>query len=130
MGRPKGRVNKISSEARELIAEAFKRLGGVNGLVAWAQKDDKHMSMFYSRMYMKLVPSHMNVDMNVEGHVVRNYTGLMRDDLQRPIIEAEASLVHPQEEPERILPRQGVTPVTRSATGQFVTLRKPNGHEH
>lgn len=132
MGRRKGSVNKISAEARGLIDEAFKRLGGVDGLVRWAQKSDKHLTVFYKSMYMKLVPSQMNFDVSVEGRVVRNYTGLPHDDASGSVIEAEAKIVPPvSEEPGQLTPPRAYTPVGRDASGEFRRIVKPvNGNSH
>ena len=118
MGRRKGGVNKISAEARELIAEAFKRLGGVNGLIEWAQKSDKHMTAFYTKMYMKLVPAQMNLDMQVEGVVVRNYTGRQRPEEQ----DVNNNVPKSVNGIETLTPPRHNTPIGRAINGEFVAL--------
>jgi hypothetical protein len=118
MGRRRGAVNKISAEARELIAEAFKRLGGVNGLIEWAQKSDKHMTAFYTKMYMKLVPAQMNLDMQVEGVVVRNYTGRQAPEEQ----DVNNNVPKTINGIETVKAPGHDTPIGRTITGEFVAI--------
>lgn len=55
-GRPKGSPNKIGKAAKDAIAEAAEKLGGVNRLVAWAKEDAKNESVFWGSIYPKLIP--------------------------------------------------------------------------
>lgn len=55
-GRPKGSVNKLGKEAKEVIAEAAARLGGVDRLLEWCQEDKKNEHAFWSSIYPKLIP--------------------------------------------------------------------------
>lgn len=55
-GRPKGSPNKITKAAKDAIAEAAERLGGVDRLVEWAKEDDKNESAFWASIYPKLLP--------------------------------------------------------------------------
>lgn len=55
-GRPKGSPNKIGKEAKEVIAEAAVRLGGVNRLLEWCQEDKKNEHAFWATIYPKLLP--------------------------------------------------------------------------
>ena len=52
----RGTPNKMSRECKEMIATCFERLGGLEGLVAWAKSSDKRMDAFYTRMYIRLLP--------------------------------------------------------------------------
>jgi hypothetical protein len=54
-GRAKGTPNRLSGTARAVIAEAADQLGGVDGLVAWAQSSPEHRTIFWSRVYPRLV---------------------------------------------------------------------------
>lgn len=56
LGRPKGSPNKTTTIAKEAIAEAFERMGGVDALVAWADQNDDHRKVFYGTIYPKLLP--------------------------------------------------------------------------
>lgn len=64
-GRPKGAVNKTTTQAKEAIALAAEGLGGTNRLIAWAQEDPKNESVFWSSIYTRLVPVDVNGTHNV-----------------------------------------------------------------
>lgn len=55
-GRPKGVLNKTTLIAKDAIATAAERLGGVDRLVSWAQEDEKNESVFWASIYPKLLP--------------------------------------------------------------------------
>ncbi len=59
-GRPKGAKNKITVVAKDAIAAAADRLGGIDRIVAWAQEDAKNESVFWSTIYPKLIPVQVN----------------------------------------------------------------------
>lgn len=55
-GRPKGSQNKTTKLAKEAIAEAADKLGGVKRLVEWAKESDKNERVFWQSLYTKLIP--------------------------------------------------------------------------
>ena len=55
-GRPKGSQNKVTKAAKEAIAEAAEKLGGVDRLVNWAKEDPLNERAFWSTIYPKLLP--------------------------------------------------------------------------
>jgi hypothetical protein len=55
-GRPKGVANKTTQAAKEAIAEAAEKLGGVKRLVAWAKQDEANERIFWGTIYPKLLP--------------------------------------------------------------------------
>lgn len=55
-GRPKGAVNKTTIEAKEAIAMVAQGLGGADGLLAWARRDEKNETIFWGTIYPKLLP--------------------------------------------------------------------------
>jgi hypothetical protein len=55
-GRPKGALNKTTKAAKDVIATAADRLGGVERLVTWAQEDPANERAFWSAIYPKLLP--------------------------------------------------------------------------
>lgn len=55
-GRPKGAKNKTTLIAKEAIATAAEKLGGIDRLVAWAQEDEKNEHTFWGTIYPKLLP--------------------------------------------------------------------------
>jgi hypothetical protein len=55
-GRPKGSQNKVSAEAKSVIAQAAEELGGAARLLAWAQSDPANEKAFWATIYPKLLP--------------------------------------------------------------------------
>jgi hypothetical protein len=55
-GRAKGTPNKTTLAAKEAITYAFEGLGGADRLIAWAKKDEKNESAFWTSIYPKLLP--------------------------------------------------------------------------
>jgi hypothetical protein len=55
-GRPPGSRNKTTVAAKEAIALAADKLGGVDRLVAWAKEDVLNERAFWSSIYPKLLP--------------------------------------------------------------------------
>jgi hypothetical protein len=66
-GRPKGSLNKTTIIAKEAIANAAEKLGGVDRLVAWAKEDEKNEHTFWGTIYPKLLP--LQVDANVSARI-------------------------------------------------------------
>lgn len=60
-GRPKGARNKTNSLARENVIAVFNKVGGVEGMAAWALE---HKTDFY-KIYGRLIPVEVNA--NHEG---------------------------------------------------------------
>jgi hypothetical protein len=55
-GRQKGTPNKTTGVAREAIALAADKLGGVDRLVAWAKEAPENERAFWATIYPKLIP--------------------------------------------------------------------------
>lgn len=55
-GRVKGSLNKTTRTAKEAIAMAADKLGGVDRLVEWAREDVLNERAFWSSIYPKLLP--------------------------------------------------------------------------
>ena len=55
-GRPPGSRNKVTGVAKDIIAEAADRLGGVERLVAWAKEDTQNERAYWSQIFPKLLP--------------------------------------------------------------------------
>jgi hypothetical protein len=64
-GRPKGARNKVTTQAKEAIAQAAEELGGSDRLVAWVKEDPKNESVFWASIYTKLVPLDVTGSHNV-----------------------------------------------------------------
>lgn len=71
-GRPKGSRNKVTGIAKDIIAEAADRLGGVNRLIVWAKEDALNERAFWSSIYPKLLPLQVNAEHS--GKVVSELT--------------------------------------------------------
>lgn len=55
-GRPKGSVNKVGKEAKEIIAAAAEGLGGLQRMIDWAKEDPQNEKAFWASIYPKLLP--------------------------------------------------------------------------
>lgn len=55
-GRPKGSPNKTTKAAKDALAEAAEKLGGVDRLVAWAKEDPQNERAFWATVWPKLLP--------------------------------------------------------------------------
>lgn len=56
LGRPKGSVNRTTATAKDMIAKAADKLGGVERMVAWAQEAPENERTFWGTMFPKLLP--------------------------------------------------------------------------
>jgi hypothetical protein len=56
--------------AREAIAEAAWRMGGAEGLVEWIRADSKNEYMFWTRIYPRLVPLDINIEVSRVAEVI------------------------------------------------------------
>lgn len=61
-GRKKGTPNKLTVAAKDAIAQAFDRVGGVDSLVTWVEASDDNRKVFYSTIYPKLIPVQLTGD--------------------------------------------------------------------
>jgi hypothetical protein len=80
-GRPKGALNKTTRAAKEAIAFAAEGLGGAERLMAWALKDPRNESAFWTSIYPKLLP------LQVAGDPDSPLTVINR--IERVLIKAE-----------------------------------------
>lgn len=69
-GRPKGVRNKTTMVAKEAIALAAEKLGGVTRLVEWAKSDPQNEKAFWASIYPKLLPIQVAGDSDNPIHVV------------------------------------------------------------
>jgi hypothetical protein len=69
-GRKKGTPNKLTTAAKDAIADAAEKLGGVNRLVEWAKEDAKNEHTFWGTIYPKLLPLQMNLG-DPEGNALQ-----------------------------------------------------------
>jgi hypothetical protein len=97
-GRPKGVPNKVTQEAKLVIAEAAQKLGGVERMVAWAQESSTNERAFWSQIYPKLIPVTVAGDAN---NPLRSVTlvELIAPRLQREVETVDVYLSGPSESP-------------------------------
>jgi hypothetical protein len=55
-GRRKGTPNRINALAKDVIASAAERLGGVERLVAWVRESEINERIFWGSIYPRLLP--------------------------------------------------------------------------
>jgi hypothetical protein len=73
-GRPPGSQNKVSSEAKSIIAGVAGDLGGQEGMLAWVKADPANERLFWSSIYTKLVASSLEANGTLEV-IVRRLSG-------------------------------------------------------
>lgn len=61
-GRPKGSRNKVSAEAKDLIAAVAEQLGGAERMLEWVQEDPQNERHFWTQIYPKLLPMKISGD--------------------------------------------------------------------
>lgn len=69
-GRPKGVPNKTTQIAKDAIALAAERLGGVDRLVDWAKEDPANERAFWATIYPKLLPLQVQGSGDNGEHVI------------------------------------------------------------
>lgn len=79
-GRRKGSINKMTAIAKDVIATAADRLGGVDRLVAWAGEDEKNEAAFWTSIYPKLLPLQVHGSGEQGQHILQVVTGVPRAD--------------------------------------------------
>ncbi|MEL6361713.1 MAG: hypothetical protein AAFR21_11565 [Pseudomonadota bacterium] len=72
-GRKKGTPNKTTAAAKQIIAETAGRLGGADRMVEWAKESPDNERIFWSQMYVKLVPYQVNGPGDDGEHIIRSY---------------------------------------------------------
>lgn len=63
-GRKKGSQNKLTIAAKDLITDVAGMLGGTIGLYKWTQSDPENLTLFWSRIYPRLIPVQISGDSN------------------------------------------------------------------
>ena len=62
LGRPKGSLNKTTSTAKDMLAKAADKLGGVDRMVAWAREAPENERVFWGSMFPRLLPVQVGND--------------------------------------------------------------------
>lgn len=69
-GRRAGVPNKITTAAKDAIAQAAEDLGGATRLVEWAKEDPKNEHAFWATIYPKLLPLQVSGDPDNPAEIV------------------------------------------------------------
>lgn len=69
-GRPRGAQNKTTVAAKEAIAAAADKLGGVSRLVTWAKEDPANERIFWGTIYPKLLPLQVGAESGISKMVI------------------------------------------------------------
>lgn len=70
-GRKKGSLNKGTQAAKDALMLAAEELGGYERIIEWAREDEQNERLFWSSMYMKLLPLQVNANAEVTINVSR-----------------------------------------------------------
>ena len=62
-GRVKGVPNKLTTGAKEVIAQVAENIGGVARMTKWARESPENEKAFWTNIYTKLLPLQASVDM-------------------------------------------------------------------
>ena len=81
-GRKAGTPNKTTLLAKNVLAAAAEEIGGLKRLVAWIKEDPKNETLFWSSMYMRLLPHQVeHVGLSEEE---RSYS---HEDIKKKLLE-------------------------------------------
>jgi hypothetical protein len=67
-----GSPNKVTKAAKDIIADAADRLGGVERLVAWAKEDAQNERAYWAQIFPKLLPLQVNADVSATISEIRH----------------------------------------------------------
>ena len=69
-GRNAGTLNKNTVTVEDTIVMAAKRIGGEDRLVTWVNESPKNEELFWTRMYMRLLPLQINTKVERTDKVI------------------------------------------------------------
>lgn len=78
-GRKKGVPNKLTTLAKDAIAQAAVDLGGTARLVTWAKSDEQNERIFWGQIYTKLLPLQVTGEGGGPLIIERKYFGAHPD---------------------------------------------------
>jgi hypothetical protein len=61
-GRAKGTPNKTTQDAKQAIEMVAEGLGGAEGMLIWARKDDANERIFWSTIYPRILPKEVKAE--------------------------------------------------------------------
>ena len=90
MSRPKGAPNKIGRSVKENVVAVFERIGGLDAMSRWAQRNQNE---FY-RLYSRLMPTEI-----ISEVTIRNADEMSDDELANLAATGSARAAEPAESP-------------------------------
>ena len=94
-GRPVGSRNKIPGDLRADLMTVFERLGGVEGMVAWANESNANKGQFY-KMLTSIIPKQLEAELrhhNDLNHYINDLSLLSDEELNRIIQRGNARML-------------------------------------
>ena len=83
-GRAPGQANHRTLECKTIFEAATKMMGGAKGLMEWAQRNNENETIFWSIMFMKLIPVQVQGEIQTTNELVVSVT---KDDLAKKLEE-------------------------------------------
>jgi hypothetical protein len=83
----RGEVCATTREVKEAILTAAQQMGGISRLVEWAQETDANERVFWSQMYIKVLPKEIKAD--VEAKVKSEFDDETLKKMAREFLEKE-----------------------------------------
>jgi hypothetical protein len=63
-GRAKGTPNKLTQNVRQALEYVAEGLGGAEGMLQWARDESENKRLFWSQMYLKLLPKETKMELS------------------------------------------------------------------
>jgi hypothetical protein len=86
-GRRRGTPNKTTVVAKEMLVIAAERIGGVERLIKWIRLAPENEFVFWSSMYMRLLPSRSEPSPTLHVHHTDVTVQIKREELARKLEE-------------------------------------------
>jgi hypothetical protein len=103
-GRIKGVPNKLTTGAKEVIAQVAANIGGVARMTAWVRESKENEKAFWTNIYTKLLPLQVAGDKD---------SPLVFERIERTIIEASPALAPQTTDNEAAIERAAEPPVPK-----------------
>ena len=71
-GRKVGSVNRLSAEAKDVLVNAYTKIGGFKRFVQWIEESEENMTHFYTKIWIKLLSMNIRVD-STKNIVYKSY---------------------------------------------------------
>jgi hypothetical protein len=82
-GRKRGVPNKLTTGAKEVIAQVAENIGGVARMTEWVRESKENERVFWSSIYIKLLPLQVAADQDNPIHQVHKIECVIVDPKKR-----------------------------------------------